>query len=74
MGLTSQIVVQKLKSYDHAQGQDVKGMANSGQQQGGKVVFKKVVQEDIAPQRIGDWGNMPLAAFTRIISRILALR
>ena len=49
LGLASQIVAQGLNWYDHAQGKVMKGMANSGQQQGGKVVFKKVVREDAGP-------------------------
>ena len=47
LGLDSQIVVQGLKWYDYAQDQVMKGMSG---QQGGKVVFKKVVREDAGPE------------------------
>ena len=46
LGLTSQIAVQGLKWHDYAQDQVVKGMSG---QQGGKVVFEKVVREDAGP-------------------------
>ena len=48
LGLDSQIVVEGLKWYDYAQDQVMKGKA--GQQQGGKVVFEKVVREDAGPE------------------------
>ena len=49
-GLESQIVVEGMKWYDYAQGMVMKGMANPGEQQGGKVVFNKVVREDAGPE------------------------
>lgn len=47
--LTTHLAYQKHMWHDHAHDQVMKGMANSGQQ-GGKVVFNKVVREDAGPE------------------------
>ena len=53
LGLVSKIVVEGMKWYDHAERKEVKCMANSGQQQGRKVIVKNILQ-DTAPYRTGD--------------------
>ena len=50
LGLESQIVVEGTKWYDYVQGMVMEGMANPGEQKGGKVVFSKVVREGAGPE------------------------
>ena len=53
-GLMFKIVVEGMKWYDYAERKEVKCMAKSGQQQGGKVIVKNILQEDTASYSTGD--------------------
>ena len=44
-----QMVMERRKWHYYAQDQFMKGMANAGRRQGGKVVFRKAVWEDAGP-------------------------